>query len=328
MSRLEREYAGAGIVLALQVALGVVAFGGFLVSALVGLRWLVWRTLSLSGGLELTLHVAAVIIFVGSFVNLLWGVTPFGRKRQSSLGDLPKGSLPEIWEILGRLGGKHAILIPNRVVLVKEANACASLHRGLVGVLSNDRKLSLGLPLLYTLNLDEIELVLSHELAHFRDRFGMRLCAISFELEGALNRTTHGFSLIIRRRIVDTQKVTALRVLGLCYLAVCTFPLRLVFDWLAPAIGRGRDRLYQIMELRADRFEGSEESANQPLQRLRQLVGRIDELWEGSLPKVSQKNHSSLSSTCKGIAKKVGRMQNEGVRLGNRLDWRELDKLI
>lgn len=266
---------------------------------------------------ERCLWASLFLVLVGTLLCLLWSFAPWGRKRPAGLLSLERDRLPQFWETLERAALFGPFPQPSRVVLVEEADAFASYDGGLPGVLAEERKLSVGLPLLYGLSLEELELVLRHELAHFRDKAGMKACSVSFELEGALNRSTHGLSQVIRKRIVDTQNVTASRVAGLCFLALCSLPLRLVFDLLVPSIAKARRELYLVMESRADAAAASAVGSEEELSSARNRVERLAKLV-GS----TEAQGASLLRECRRASKATGRSKATGC------DWEEIDSLF
>jgi len=193
-----------------------------------------------------------ILLAAGAVVQgvLFW--LPVGRHQP--VGE--RALVPEEEEGLRRLIGQVARGIgarpPARIFLTAEANAYASFHRGLPGVLAGDAKLTVGLPLLDGLEPDQLRAIVVHELAHLRDVCAMRVCAIAFEIEGGLTRMTGYGSRRIRNWHVEKQRITVLSVTGL---ALATLGEQVAAALVAPVWGpcrRLREHLVASMEFRAD----------------------------------------------------------------------------
>jgi Zn-dependent protease with chaperone function len=61
-------------------------------------------------------------------------------------------------------------------------NTTASFHRGWIGLLRNDLVLTIGMPLVAALNLQQFAGALAHELGHFTQGTGMRFSYIIFSV--------------------------------------------------------------------------------------------------------------------------------------------------
>ncbi len=68
--------------------------------------------------------------------------------------------------------------VPTEIVLNCDVNASASFRKGIIGIIKNELHLTVGIPLIYTLNIRQLSGVLAHELGHFSQGAGMRLSYI------------------------------------------------------------------------------------------------------------------------------------------------------
>ena len=322
----EDVYGKRCAVLLLLSVFGLLAWGASLLLAAYALLIVSKRAVEVSSAGEFAMWGGGGALLMGSIACLLWGFIPWGRARPKHLFELARDQLPEFWAILAKLDAHNPLNVPKRVVVVEDANAYASYHGGIPGVLKNESKLGVGLPLLYALSLEELSRVLAHELAHFEDRLGMAACVLSFEIEGMINRATHGFSLWIRARIVDTQKVTIWRVASLCYFALCAIPLRLVFDWLVPLIAEARAGLYEEMEIRADMKVASREGVSRDkVEAVRRLVERLGS--SAAEPDGAGKRCVDVKRLCRESAVRLGREEPKH-QTDSRLAWGQLDRLV
>jgi len=290
--------------------------------------WLFFATASgisaRQGSSQLILDLAVLTFLTGVIASLAWSFTPFGRSRGSFLFWLERKRIPQLQALLDQ--APPELPRPKKLAVTPELNAYASYDGGAPGVFRSSTKLSVGLPLLYFLNLQELRAILLHELAHFEDATGMRCCAIAYELEGAANRATHGISLAIRQRIVRTQRLTVLRVAGLVYFAACSLPLRLAFDLLVPALAKARGSLYAEMEERADRRTQDFQCGQAELSSLRGLLQSAKGPLERVQPDLLSADGAKVAAACRRIAEQIGRPRPASS--GNRIAWPELDALL
>jgi hypothetical protein len=110
-------------------------------------------------------------------ILLLFMVKPLfaprgGRERTRIL--LPQNE-PLLFEFVGRVCGMVGAPVPSRIDVTCDINAGASLRRGLFSFLSNDLVLTVGMPLVAGLSLQQFAGVMAHEFGHFSQTAGMRL---------------------------------------------------------------------------------------------------------------------------------------------------------
>lgn len=81
--------------------------------------------------------------------------------------------------------------MPRRIDLDCQLNASASFRRGWRSLFSNDLVLTLGIPLLAGLNLQQLAGVLAHEFGHFTQGLAMRLSFIVRSVNGWFARVVY-----------------------------------------------------------------------------------------------------------------------------------------
>ncbi len=81
--------------------------------------------------------------------------------------------------------------MPTRIDLDCELNASASFRRGSASLFGNDLVLTIGLPLVSGLTMQELAGVIAHEFGHFTQGFGMRLSYIIRSVNGWFYRVAY-----------------------------------------------------------------------------------------------------------------------------------------
>ncbi len=83
-----------------------------------------------------------------------------------------------LFAFIGKICDTVGAPMPTRIDLDCELNASASFRRGAASLLGNDLVLTIGLPLVQGLTMQELAGVIAHEFGHFTQGFGMRLSYI------------------------------------------------------------------------------------------------------------------------------------------------------
>jgi Zn-dependent protease with chaperone function len=119
---------------------------------------------------------AAVPLFVGA-VLLVFLIKPlFARPAQpDSPLRLDPQDEPLLFAFVARLCAALHARVPREIHVDCQVNASASFRRGLLSIFDDDMVLTLGLPLVQGLSLQQLAGVMAHELGHFGQRAGMRV---------------------------------------------------------------------------------------------------------------------------------------------------------
>ena len=113
----------------------------------------------------------------GGVVLVFFMVKPFFARRAPHAQPLAMNpSLePSLYAFIARICDLVGAPMPRRIDLVCDLNASASFRRGAASLIGNDLVLTIGLPLVAGLNLQQFAGVVAHEFGHFAQGFGMRL---------------------------------------------------------------------------------------------------------------------------------------------------------
>lgn len=112
-----------------------------------------------------------LVIMAGVCVKVV--LSPLLRMfdRHEQVGtEIKRKDYPELFSVIDEIVEKAGCRFPRRVYIYNECNAFVNC-RSIWGHLFNTRKnLTIGLPLLYTLNKTELKAILSHEFGHFTQK--------------------------------------------------------------------------------------------------------------------------------------------------------------
>lgn len=246
-------------------------------------------------GARLCLFAAAFICLgVGALGVLFW--LPLGRSQVTGERPLAPGEEEELTRLIEHVANAVGARLPARIYVTTEVNAYASFHRGLPGVIANDTKLTVGLPLLLGLEKEELTAILAHELAHLRDAGAMRVCALAFEIEGGLARMTGYSSRWWRARFREQQKMTAWGAAGLVFSTLCEGIVKAILSRWVNVGRRLREQLLATMEFRADASAARVVGAGVVIQAL-ESVGQLGTVIEREVGGKSAGNRDCVQNT-------------------------------
>ncbi|WP_026257687.1 M48 family metallopeptidase [Actinopolymorpha alba] len=150
-----------------RAAIAVSMLAGFYVLALavvgaLGLAGYLIVT-NANGGLQI------VIALVAAAVAILVGLAKaLKRPRFTPHGvQLLEHDQPQLWAMVRDLAARVVTRPPDEIWLVPEVNAAVTEDASMLGLRGGRRYLLIGLPLLLTLNADQLRAVLGHELGHY-----------------------------------------------------------------------------------------------------------------------------------------------------------------
>lgn len=120
---------------------------------------------------KLAALLLGAVIMAGVCVKVV--LSPLLRmfERRDQVGtEIKRKDYPELFRVIDEIVEKAGCKFPRKVYIYNECNAFVNC-RSIWGHLFNFRKnLTIGLPLLYTLNKTELKAILSHEFGHFTQR--------------------------------------------------------------------------------------------------------------------------------------------------------------
>ncbi|MBL8896548.1 MAG: M48 family metallopeptidase [Planctomycetes bacterium] len=111
-------------------------------------------------------HFKLALVCVGGALVILWSVLPRWDRFPPPGVPLREDEQPELFAVIRDVARAAGQAMPREVYLVPEVNAFVAQRGGLMGFFSR-RVLGLGLPLLRTLDADQMRAVLAHEFGHF-----------------------------------------------------------------------------------------------------------------------------------------------------------------
>jgi len=215
---------------------------------------------SLQGGL--IIYVGKLMLY---FTPLLCGVVLVFFMVKPLFARLPPRAQPlamnpalepALYAFIARICDLVGAPMPRRIDLVCDLNASASFRRGAASLFSNDLVLTIGLPLVAGLNLQQFAGVIAHEFGHFTQGFGMRLSYIIRHINGWFVRVVYerdAWDVWLEEWGMEAQDAGVLLIVNCARLGVgCSRLLLKLLMLLAHAVSCF---LLRQMEYDADSYE-------------------------------------------------------------------------
>lgn len=144
---------------------------------------------------------------------------------------------------------------PKRINITPEPNASASFRNGLPSIIrGDDLVLTIGLPLITTLNVQQLGGIVAHECGHFSQRFGFRLHYIIYSINNWFARVVYergAFEVWVKNELSKAGVYAILGWISLIYIWITRIIL-----WIFMKVGRIISSfMSRQMEFDADRFE-------------------------------------------------------------------------
>lgn len=198
-----------------------------------------------------------VLLAVGGPVAILFMIKPWfaPHPEEEQAVPLHRGEAPNLECFVGLLARAVGAPGPTRIEFDCSANAGAGFRGGWRGVVDEDFKLTIGLPLVAGLSLRSFIGVLAHELGHFSQRNGMRIAWLIVRFNERFSRLVDARDRWDQMLSVAAHSERAhVQLFGRVTLALvwlCRQPLRLL-RWIAAGISSFALRQ---LEFDADGFE-------------------------------------------------------------------------
>ena len=159
---------------------------------------------------------------------------------------------PVLFDLVDRITDAVGAPMPDEILVDSEANASAHLTRG---AFSKGLTLTIGMPLLYGLDMQSLTGVLAHEFGHFTQRVGMRSSALVHQVNYWFHRQVHERDSW--DRFVDKWLETENVILTLAAIIaqLGSFLVRLLLQLLSILASLFSYSLSREMEFDADRYE-------------------------------------------------------------------------
>lgn len=173
-----------GMIMLPLVYLGMIGGLGFYI------HYLIENEPTTSGGNEGLTHGLPLIL---SVALLIFMIKPIFAKRGTRPPEhtLDPDREPLLFDFVGHICDYTRSPHPKIIAVDCESNASASFRRGWLSLLSNDLRLTIGLPLVASLTTRELAGVLAHEFGHFSQRWAMRLSFIVRSINGWFARVVY-----------------------------------------------------------------------------------------------------------------------------------------
>jgi Zn-dependent protease with chaperone function len=159
---------------------------------------------------------------------------------------------PILFELVDRITDAVGAPMPDEILVDSQANASAHLTHG---AFSKSLTLTIGMPLIYGLDLQSLTGVLAHEFGHFTQRAGMRSSALVHQINYWFYRQVHERDSWDRfvDRWLDTEY--AVLTLAAALAQMGSFLVRMLLHLLSMLASLFSFSLSREMEYDADRYE-------------------------------------------------------------------------
>ncbi len=196
------------------------------------------------------LFIGVVLVFF--MIKPLFARPP----RREEPRSLARDDEPLLFAYIERLCALVGAPFPKRIDVDCQVNASASFRRGWLSLLSQDLVLTLGLPLVDGLSLQQLTGVLAHEFGHFAQGAGMRLTYV-------IRSVNHWFMRVVYERDSwDEHLAEAARSGGHLFISLMVWGAQAMvwvtrrILWLLMNIGHAISCfMLRQMEFDADRYE-------------------------------------------------------------------------
>jgi len=181
--RISIVYQGGLVLVAFFMVLLPLVYLAFASFAGYGVYWYAVHGLalfsSLTGGiyllvLKLILYVGPIVAGVVAVFFMFKPILARHPKRAEPV-ELDPARHPRLYQFIAHLSDLLRVSMPKRIYLDCDLNASAGFRRGWLSFLGQDLVLTVGLPLVASLNARQFAAVVSHELGHCTQWLAMRL---------------------------------------------------------------------------------------------------------------------------------------------------------
>lgn len=139
-----------------------------------------------------TMLLYLVPFFIGVILTLFLLKPLFVRRSRPRVHvRLSRGSEPLLFEAVARICRTVNAPVPSEIELIDSPNAGASFRWGLLGMVTKQLRLSIGLPLISNMDTAQLAGVMAHELGHFSQGWGMRLSILVERINAWLYLTVY-----------------------------------------------------------------------------------------------------------------------------------------
>lgn len=193
--------------------------------------------------------LAGIILVVFMFKPLFARPLPRGKCRS-----LDKNKQPLLHEFVEHVCTVVGAPVPRQLDVDLQVNASAGFRRGMWSLFGNDLVLTIGLPLVAGLNVQQLAGVLAHEMGHFAQGAGLRLTYIVRSINEWLFRAVNEHDEWDDTLIAWSESSEYLGIILALAMVFISITRRILFLLLVVAHGISCFQLRQ-MEYHADQYE-------------------------------------------------------------------------
>jgi Zn-dependent protease with chaperone function len=195
-------------------------------------------------------------IVIGSILFLFLIKPLFVRRGEPEpTYSLDHAEAPLLFQLIGQVCRAIGAPIPSRIDLDCTINASASFRKGFASFFGNDVVLTLGLPLVGSLTIQQLAGLLAHEFGHFAQGAAMRLTYV-------IRSVNAWFARVVYERdvwdlwLIEASEEVDFRIGWILYLARLGVWISRRVLWVTMMIGHGISSfMLRQMEYDADRYE-------------------------------------------------------------------------
>jgi Zn-dependent protease with chaperone function len=204
--------------------------------------------------LSVMVYMAPII---AGAISVLFMLKPFLARSVQTGGrvSLHRAGQPLLFEFVERVCNAVNAPHPSRIDVSFEINASAGYGGGILSVVKSDLVLTVGLPLVAGMSLQQFAGVLAHEFGHFSQGAGMRVSWV-------IRTINHWFARVVYARdewdewLVETCEETDFRIGWMFYIARAAVYVSRGVLWCFMMLSHTATRwLARQMEFDADRYE-------------------------------------------------------------------------
>ncbi len=184
--------------LALRAALAIALMVMFYAFAAVVVAGLIYGGIGLGSllteirGRGIILVALLALACLAAALVIVWSVLPRWDRFEAPGREVTATEHPELFAEIKRIAEATGQREPAHVYLVSDVNAFVAQRGGIMGI-GSSRVMGIGLPLMRTLQIDEMRAVLAHEMGHFYAG-DTKLGPWIYKTRGALARTVMNLS--------------------------------------------------------------------------------------------------------------------------------------
>jgi Zn-dependent protease with chaperone function len=216
------------MLVALFMVLLPVVYLGLVTAAVWGVWWYATHTTGLltpiRGGARLYLFNLAAYVgpLLAGAVTVLFMFKPLLARRVERIQPLTinPGAEPALYAFICKICQLVRAPVPDEIALASDTNASASFRKG---IFSKELRLTIGLPVVASLNMREFAGVMAHEFGHFTQGMAMRLTYIIRTINRWFARVVYerdAWDVVLEQLAEESEHLLLSLVVGLARIGV------------------------------------------------------------------------------------------------------------